>query len=53
MVDVAKIGNFLAAVKMFLETTPEGLPALSDTQKQAGVPSGKGTKHGRRGDHES
>jgi hypothetical protein len=24
MVDVAKIGNFLAAVKMFLETAPGG-----------------------------
>jgi hypothetical protein len=53
MVDVAKIGNFLIAVKMFLETAPEGLPALCDTLQQAGVPSGKGTKHRRRGDHES
>jgi len=26
MVDVAKIGNFLAAVKVFLETTPDGGP---------------------------
>jgi hypothetical protein len=53
MVGEAKIGNFLVAVKVFLETTPEGLPTLCDTLKQAGVPSGKGTKHRRRGDHES
>jgi hypothetical protein len=26
MVDVAKIGNFLAAVKVFLETAPDGGP---------------------------
>lgn len=53
MVDVAKIGNFLVAVKVFLETTPEGLPALCDILKQAGVPSGKGTKCRRRRGHES